>query len=281
MFDCDACVFVAIRMTYPSSVIVSSFDSDLVTKSGRVKLLCRSCRDKQRERNQRHKNSRDHRAEEAAKVFVCKKERSLAPTTPRDLSQKRGIYWDTEQYEHRELVYLTKLGVSSYAEVTEERLSEADPETASFFRSILCEAIAADDQIKTYADLMPKSEIRYDDQSSRTGSTIFAKKKSKKYIEDSDENSSVSSTGTINNLVKRRKHTQWLHRAFLNIANILSHIVDHMVGSPIISAIFVVVVYLYLFNLPSVKIFVQEFLLGAARGTLKAIQGSEKDIDSV
>lgn len=260
----------------------NSFDCDLVTKSGRVKLLCRSCRDKQKERNQRYKHSRDHKAEEAAKVFVCAKERTLAPTTPRDRSEKRGIARDTEQYEHRELVYLTKLGVSSYAEVTEELLSDADSETARFFRSTLCEASAIDDTVKTYSDLMPKSEIRYDDDQSRVSSVSY-KKKSKKYVPppDSDESSSISSTGTINNLVKRRKHSQWLHRAFLSLANIMSHIVDHMVGSPLLSVVVIVVLYLYFFNAESVKIFAKEFLLGAARGTLKAIQGAEKSIDMV
>lgn len=242
--------------------------------------MCRSCRDKQKERNQRHKYSRDHKAEEVAKLFASTKERTLAPTTPRDISQKRGIAWDTEQYEHRELYYLTKLGVSSYAEVTEDLLSKADPETACFFRSILCEASAADHSITTYSDLMPRSEIRYEDDQSHI-SSMSNRKKSKKYVPpESDESSSVSSTGTINNLVKRRKHSQWLHRAFLSLANILSHIVDHMVGSPIISLVVIVVLYLYFFNAESVKIFAKEFLLGAARGTLKAIQGAEKSIDT-
>lgn len=255
-----------------------SFDEDLVTKSGRVKALCRSCRDKQKEKNHRHRGLRESNAIEAAKTLVCKKEPGLTPTTPRDISQVRGILRDSEQYEHKELVYLTKLGVSSYDEVTEQLLEEADPDTTRFFRSLLCEASAADEKIKTFADLMPKSEIRYvDDNPAR--SNFIQKKKKTPYVE-SDDSSSISSTGTINNLVKRRKHTQWLHRSFLTIANIMSHIVDHMFGSPLVSFAIVAILYLYFFNADSVKIFAKEFLLGAAKGTLKAIQGTDKALDA-
>jgi len=199
----------------------------------------------------------------------------LTPSTPRGKKFQRGISTDQEQYEHIEIEYLTRLGVDSYAEVTEELLSTAEPDVVKFFRRVLCEGAAASDQVKTYKDLMPKSEAKYDDAPFHSGMSY--KKKPQKY-EDSEGTPSIDSTDTVKNVVKHRKHVKWLHEAFLNLATFMSKIVDIMLGAPMVSFFCLVALYLYFFNSETIKIFTKEFLLGAARGTLKAIQGNNGEV---
>lgn len=250
----------------------------MVTNTNRIKKTCRVCRDKGKEKNRRHKESREKKVLEAAKTLSSQKAPSLTPSTPRDSVKKRGIAEDTDHYEHSEIFYLTRLGLTSISQVTEELLQErADDETAFYFRKALTEAHASDESVTTYADLMPNSEVRYSNDSAR---------KKKKNDKDSDSESSFqttttdskSSKDTVRIEVKKRKHFKWLHEAFLNIANLISKIADIMFDAPFISLFIMICFYLYFFSGDSVRIFAKEFLLGCARGTFKAIQGN-KDID--
>jgi len=258
------------------------FDKDLITSNNRVKSLCITCREKQRNKNRLSKEKRLQKARQVAEILTKGTPFPSTPTSPRDPSQKRSIYKDEDQYEHPELEYLTLLGVTSYADITEELLSKAEPKVRLFFRKVLCEGAALNENIKTYKDLLPKSEVQYDIDSS-SSSSMNHKKKSKK-IESSSASYTSTSTDssgrTVKNVVKNRKHFKWLHEAFLNFATFVSKVIDIMLGAPTVSFFILVAFYIYFFNSTSIKIFVQEFLLGAARGTLKAINGN-KDIENV
>lgn len=257
------------------------FDKDLITSTNRIKTRCFVCREKLRKRSSLGKEKRVQIARQVAETLTNRNPSPSFPTSPRDPSQKRGIYYDEDQYEHSELEYFTLLGVTSYADITEELLEQAEPKVRLFFRKVLCEGASLNENVKTFKDLIPRSEVQckeYDSDSS--DSSNMQKKKSMKY-ESSEESTNSSDSGkTVKNVVKNRKHFRWLHEAFMNFAAFVSKIIDIMLGAPVISFFTILSFYIYFFNSSSIKIFVQEFLIGAARGTLKAIHGN-KDIDNI
>lgn len=269
-------------LTFRAFDFSDRFDKDLITNTNRIKVRCFICREKQRLRNRLTKEKRIEIARQVAETLTDGNLTPSIPTTPRDPSQTRSIYRDKDQYEHSELEYLTLLGVSSYADITEELLLQADPKVRLFFRKVLCEGASLDDNVKTFKDLIPRSEVQYDSESSDC-SMQHKKKHQKQQDYSSEETTTISSdtsVNTVRNVVKNRKHLKWLHEAFLNFATFLSKIVDIMLGAPAISLCIVLAFYVYFFNLNSVKIFAQEFIIGAARGTLKAV-GGNKDIENV
>lgn len=254
----------------------------MITSTNRIKRLCFLCREKQRKRIRISEEKRIEKARQVAETLTSGITSPSFPTTPRDPSQKRSIYQDEDHYEHTELEYFTHLGVTSYADITEELLLNADPKVRLFFRKVLCEGSALDENVKTFKDLIPRSEVKYSSDTSIDSSMIH-KKKSKKLESESDDTTtetSDSSGKTVKNVVKNRKHFKWLHEAFMNFAAFMSKIIDIMLDSPWISFFSILSLYIYFFNAISIKIFFEEFLIGAARGTLKAINGN-KALDNV
>ena len=200
----------------------------------------------------------------------------FSPTSPRN---NREIV--KEDYCHNDIYYLTRLGVSSFAEVSDELLLEADPEVSRYFRSILCEAQAEDESIENFSDLIPRADARYSDMGKSSSVKSRKLTETTKSSSSDDETDTVSSEATVKKLLKRRKNKNWIREAFLQIADFMSHIAMQMLKNPFSSFAVFIAIYFFIFNGVTAKIFLKEFTIGLAKATEKAITSSDKTDKSI
>lgn len=255
-----------------------SFVQDLVYKSsGKIKKQCSVCRSAQKARSDHLKEKRANDIFAAANDVVTSvhpKFVGFSPTSPR---KDQEIV--KEEYCHYDIYYLTRLGVSSFAEVTEELLLQADPEVSRYFRSILCEAQAEDETIRSLSDLIPKSDARYSDMGKTNSVKSRKQTDTSKSSSSDDDTDTVSSEATVKKLMKRRKNKNWIREAFLQIADFLSHLALQILKNPFTSFAIFVAIYFFIFNGMTAKIFLREFTIGLAKATEKAITSGDKSID--
>lgn len=257
---------------------VRSFVQDLVYKSsGNIKRQCSVCRSAQKVKRDTRKEVKENNIVAAANHVVTSvhtKSVGFSPTSPR-----KDIEIVKEEYCHYDIYYLTQLGVSSFAEVTEELLLQADPEVSRYFRSILCEAQAEDESIHCLSDLIPKSDTRYSDMGKTSSVKSRKLTETSKSTSSDEDTDTISSEATVKKLMKRRKNKNWIREAFLQIADFLSHLAIQIIKNPFTSIAIFVAIYFFIFNGVTAKIFLREFTIGLAKATEKAITNGDKSID--
>jgi len=257
---------------------VRSFVQDLVYKSsGKIKKQCSVCRSAQKVKSDNRKESRVNNIFAAANHVVTSvhpKSVGFSPTSPRKDQEVVK-----EEYCHYDIYYLTRLGVSSFAEVTDELLLQADPEVSRYFRSILCEAQAEDESINNLSDLIPRSDARYSDMGKTSSVKSRKLTDTSKSSSSDDDTDTVSSEATVKKLMKRRRNKNWIREAFLQIADFLSHLAMQILKNPFTSLAVFVAIYFFIFNGVTAKIFLREFTIGLAKATEKAITSGDKSID--